>query len=96
MDTKSAIDCKQVYELVAIGHCTVRDVDYAPGATIKTTEVDRRNYLVDTGFAMDVTVYQAAEEFDDTPVVPVKPAAKDQDSTASVEAKPRIHRRSRG
>lgn len=89
MDTKSAIDCKQVYELIAIGHCVVCDVDYPPGATIKTTDVDRRNYLVETGFAKEAT---AEEVFDDTPVVQVTPATKDEDSTAEAETKTRVSR----
>lgn len=86
METKSAIDCKQVYELIALGPVTVCDVEYEPGATIKTTDVDRRNYLVDeVKFAKDVTDY-ATEEFDDTPVVPLVPASKDESS--KVTAKP--------
>lgn len=97
MSTKSAIDCKIEYELIAIGNCRVRDVDYPPGATIKTTDPRVKEYLVDeVGFAKDVTVYPSIEPFDDTPVVPVKPAAKDKDSQATAETKPRFHRRSRG
>jgi hypothetical protein len=54
---KNAIDCKETeYVLTAVAPCQVSGVDFAPGATIRTRNQGSRDYLVDTGAAVEEKV----------------------------------------